>query len=186
MPAGLIVSSELEWQSPQGACSASALHASRAWRIAARERPGGDGSDSRVAAPTGVAGTVSSAVPPKRHRRPSATEDSEELPSEEVRGRHSGAEDSVSCLLPRCCHGPGQLSVHCRLDRRSRWKLELPSGSSPCSVQSRPQCCAGSSVPQPPPEEVLPPPWPPASMLRVLHVSLLSVLPRVSSVLQKG
>lgn len=86
MPHGLIVSNAaVDWLFPHAGAdtpSVFRLQASRAWRIDARESPGGDGSDAIDAAPTGVAGTVSNAVPPKRHLRPSAAEESEELSSE--------------------------------------------------------------------------------------------------------
>lgn len=81
-PHGLIVrAAELAWLVPhEGAAGLSALHESRAWRIAARESPGGE--RGHPAAPTGVAGIVSNAVQPKRHRLPSAAEHSEALSSE--------------------------------------------------------------------------------------------------------
>jgi len=81
-PHGLIVrAAELEWLVPhEGATDLSALHESRALRIAARESPGGE--RQHPAAPTGVAGIVSNAVPPKRHRLPSSAEHSVALSSE--------------------------------------------------------------------------------------------------------
>lgn len=84
---GLKASEAVEvWVFPQeGADSLSALQASRAWRMAARERPGGD------AFARGVGGTVSSTVQPKRHRRPSGADDSEELSSEALVLPMSGA-----------------------------------------------------------------------------------------------
>jgi len=48
----------------------TALHASRACRIAARDNPGGERCDARHAVPTGVAGIVSNRVQPKRQRLP--------------------------------------------------------------------------------------------------------------------
>jgi len=71
-------------QLPHGAAAiGSALpHASRACRMAARESPGGELSDSPTAVPTGVAGTVSNAEPPKRQCRPARAEHSDELSSD--------------------------------------------------------------------------------------------------------
>jgi len=81
-PHGLIVrAAELEWLVPhEGATDLSALHESRALRIAARESPGGE--RQHPAAPTGVAGIVSNAVLPKRHRLLSSAEHSVALSSE--------------------------------------------------------------------------------------------------------
>lgn len=75
---GLNASDAVEaWVFPhEGAETLSALQASRAWRMAARERPGGD------AFARGVGGTVCSTVQPKRHRRLSAADDSKKLSSE--------------------------------------------------------------------------------------------------------
>lgn len=60
----------------------AALKASRACRIAARDRPGGERQDTREDDPEGVAGTVSNVVPPKRHRCLSVQEESSPLSSE--------------------------------------------------------------------------------------------------------
>lgn len=81
-PHGLIVrATELDRLVPhEGATGLSALQESRALRIAARDSPGGE--RGHPAAPTGVAGTVSNAVLPKRHRLPSPAEHSEALSSE--------------------------------------------------------------------------------------------------------
>jgi hypothetical protein len=58
------------------------LKVSRACLIDARDKPGGERHDNPEAFPEGVAGTVSKAVPPKRHRRLSIEEDSDALSSE--------------------------------------------------------------------------------------------------------
>jgi len=51
-------------------CAATTPHASRACRIAARDKPGGERCDAWRADPIGVAGIVSNSVQPKRQRLP--------------------------------------------------------------------------------------------------------------------